>query len=118
MRREDIDVSREMQRVLSEEGIKVLLEADRTYPKTIFESFIMAIWQEGIAAHKIGWLHTAFKDHRLAHVGLSEDEAEQQGIVARVGKSPMNSALGTQVTEPRIHESFYRRERRSASLVS
>jgi hypothetical protein len=58
MRRQDIDVSPEMQRILSQEGIKVLLAADPTNPKTTFESFA-TIWQEGIAAHEIGWLHTA-----------------------------------------------------------
>jgi len=30
----------------------------RTYPKTIFASFV-TIWQEGIAAHAVGWFRTA-----------------------------------------------------------
>jgi pyruvate/2-oxoglutarate dehydrogenase complex dihydrolipoamide dehydrogenase (E3) component len=42
-----------------------------------------------------------FTDPLLAHVGLSEREAERQGIVTRVARLPMNSVLGAQATEQR-----------------
>lgn len=42
-----------------------------------------------------------FTDPPLAHVGLSEREAERQGVVARVARLPMNSVLGAQATEQR-----------------
>ncbi len=42
-----------------------------------------------------------FTDPLLAHVGLSEVEAERQGIGVRVAKLPMNSVLGAQATEQR-----------------
>jgi pyruvate/2-oxoglutarate dehydrogenase complex dihydrolipoamide dehydrogenase (E3) component len=35
-----------------------------------------------------------FTDPPLAHVGLSEGEAERQGIIARVARLPMNSVSG------------------------
>jgi pyruvate/2-oxoglutarate dehydrogenase complex dihydrolipoamide dehydrogenase (E3) component len=42
-----------------------------------------------------------FTDPPLAHVGLSEREAERQGMVVRVATLPMNSVLGAQATEQR-----------------
>src|SRR5258707_5867159 len=42
-----------------------------------------------------------FTDPPLAHVGLSEGEAERQGIIVRVARLPMNSVLGAQATERR-----------------
>jgi pyruvate/2-oxoglutarate dehydrogenase complex dihydrolipoamide dehydrogenase (E3) component len=42
-----------------------------------------------------------FTDPPLAHVGLSEREAERQGMVVRVARLPMNSVLGAQATEQR-----------------
>jgi len=42
-----------------------------------------------------------FTDPPLAHVGLSEGEAERQGITVRVARLPMNSVLGAQATERR-----------------
>src|SRR5262249_24439087 len=42
-----------------------------------------------------------FTDPLLAHVGLSEGQAERQGIGVRVAKLPMNSVLGAQATEQR-----------------
>jgi pyruvate/2-oxoglutarate dehydrogenase complex dihydrolipoamide dehydrogenase (E3) component len=42
-----------------------------------------------------------FTDPALAHVGLSEGEAERQGINARVAKLPMNSVLSAQATDRR-----------------
>jgi pyruvate/2-oxoglutarate dehydrogenase complex dihydrolipoamide dehydrogenase (E3) component len=45
--------------------------------------------------------YCVFTDPRLAHVGLSEGEAERQGISVRVAKLPMNSVLGAQATEQR-----------------
>jgi pyruvate/2-oxoglutarate dehydrogenase complex dihydrolipoamide dehydrogenase (E3) component len=43
-----------------------------------------------------------FTDPPLAHVGLSEREAERQRIAARIAKVPMNSVLGAQATEQRL----------------
>jgi pyruvate/2-oxoglutarate dehydrogenase complex dihydrolipoamide dehydrogenase (E3) component len=42
-----------------------------------------------------------FTDPPLAHVGLSEGEAERQGAITRVARLPMNSVLGAQATEQR-----------------
>jgi pyruvate/2-oxoglutarate dehydrogenase complex dihydrolipoamide dehydrogenase (E3) component len=184
MRREDIDVSQEMQRILSEEGIKVLLEAallqvrgqsgervdlvvrtasgeqnidgsdilvaagrhpnttgiglkeagvrldDRGYIRVNgrLETSAPDVWAIGECAGSPQFTHISeddfriirdnlaganrstrdrlvaycmFTNPRLAHVGLSEGEAEQQGVGVRVGKLPMNSVLGAQATEQR-----------------
>src|SRR5215475_6931705 len=42
-----------------------------------------------------------FTDPPLAHVGLSEGEADRQGVLTRVARLPMNSVLGAQATEQR-----------------
>jgi len=42
-----------------------------------------------------------FTDPPLAHVGLSESEAERQGILTRVARLPMDSVLGAQATDQR-----------------
>ena len=42
-----------------------------------------------------------FTDPPLARVGLSEGEAERQGVGVRVAKLPMNSVLGAQATDQR-----------------
>jgi pyruvate/2-oxoglutarate dehydrogenase complex dihydrolipoamide dehydrogenase (E3) component len=42
-----------------------------------------------------------FTDPQLARVGLSEGEAERQGVVARVARLPMDSVLGAQATDQR-----------------
>jgi pyruvate/2-oxoglutarate dehydrogenase complex dihydrolipoamide dehydrogenase (E3) component len=42
-----------------------------------------------------------FTDPPLAHVGLSEGEAERRGILARVARLPMDSVLGAQATDQR-----------------
>src|SRR5271154_1869629 len=42
-----------------------------------------------------------FTDPPLAHVGLSEREAERQGILARVARLSMNSVLGAQAIDER-----------------
>jgi pyruvate/2-oxoglutarate dehydrogenase complex dihydrolipoamide dehydrogenase (E3) component len=43
--------------------------------------------------------HCLFTDPPLAHVGLTEREAERQGIAARVAKLPMNAVLRTEATD-------------------
>jgi pyruvate/2-oxoglutarate dehydrogenase complex dihydrolipoamide dehydrogenase (E3) component len=184
MGREDIDVSQEMQRILSEEGIQVLLEAElievrgqsgervtlvvRTasgeqnmdasdiliaagrVPNTAgigleaagvrvdsrgyiqvngrLETSAPDVWAIGECAGSPQFTHISeddfriirdnlaggnrstrdrlvaycmFTDPLLAHVGLSEGEAERQGISVRVAKLPMNSVLGAQATEQR-----------------
>jgi pyruvate/2-oxoglutarate dehydrogenase complex dihydrolipoamide dehydrogenase (E3) component len=40
-----------------------------------------------------------FTDPPLARVGLSEGEAERQGVIVRVAKLPMSSVLGAQATD-------------------
>ena len=40
-----------------------------------------------------------FTDPPLAHVGLSESEAQAQGIAVRVGRLPMSSVLRTEATD-------------------
>jgi pyruvate/2-oxoglutarate dehydrogenase complex dihydrolipoamide dehydrogenase (E3) component len=40
-----------------------------------------------------------FTDPPLAHIGLSEEEAERQGIITRVARLPMDSILGAQATD-------------------
>jgi pyruvate/2-oxoglutarate dehydrogenase complex dihydrolipoamide dehydrogenase (E3) component len=40
-----------------------------------------------------------FTDPLLAHVGLSESDAQRQGIAARVAKLPMSAVLRTQATD-------------------
>jgi pyruvate/2-oxoglutarate dehydrogenase complex dihydrolipoamide dehydrogenase (E3) component len=42
-----------------------------------------------------------FTDPPLAHVGLSEGEAERQGVIVRVAKLPMDAVLGAQATDQR-----------------
>jgi pyruvate/2-oxoglutarate dehydrogenase complex dihydrolipoamide dehydrogenase (E3) component len=42
-----------------------------------------------------------FTDPQLARVGLSEGEAERQGIIARVARLPMDAVLGAQATDQR-----------------
>ncbi len=42
-----------------------------------------------------------FTDPPLARVGLSEGEAERQGILARVARLPMDSVFGAQATDQR-----------------
>ena len=184
MGREDIDVSQEMQRILREEGIEVLLEAEllqvrgqsgervglvvRTaageqnidgsdiliaagrVPNTAgigleeagvrldsrgyvrvngrLETSAPDVWAIGECAGSPQFTHISeddfriirdnlagknrstrdrlvaycmFTDPLLAHVGLSEGEAERQGITIRVAKLPMNSVLGAQATEQR-----------------
>jgi pyruvate/2-oxoglutarate dehydrogenase complex dihydrolipoamide dehydrogenase (E3) component len=43
--------------------------------------------------------HCVFTDPPLAHVGLSEVEAQHQGIPVRVAKLPMNNVLRTEATD-------------------
>src|ERR1700758_4891771 len=40
-----------------------------------------------------------FTDPPLAHVGLSEREAQQQGVTLRVGRLPMSAVLRTEATD-------------------
>jgi pyruvate/2-oxoglutarate dehydrogenase complex dihydrolipoamide dehydrogenase (E3) component len=43
--------------------------------------------------------YTMFTDPPLAHVGLSEREAQREGIAVRVGKVPMSKVLRTEATD-------------------
>jgi pyruvate/2-oxoglutarate dehydrogenase complex dihydrolipoamide dehydrogenase (E3) component len=43
--------------------------------------------------------YCVFTDPPLAHVGLSESEAERRGIVARVARLPMRTVLRTEATD-------------------
>jgi pyruvate/2-oxoglutarate dehydrogenase complex dihydrolipoamide dehydrogenase (E3) component len=45
--------------------------------------------------------YTVFTDPPLARVGLSEGEAERQGVLVRVANLPMDSVLGAQATDQR-----------------
>jgi pyruvate/2-oxoglutarate dehydrogenase complex dihydrolipoamide dehydrogenase (E3) component len=182
--REDVDVSQEMERIFSEEGIQVLLEAEllqvrgksgekvglfvRTasgeqnidgtdilvavgrVPNTAgiglkeagvqldsrgyirvnerLETSAPDVWAIGECAGSPQFTHISeddfrivrdnlagehrstrnrlvafclFTDPLLARVGLSEREAQRQGVVARVAKLPMNAVLGAQATEQR-----------------
>jgi pyruvate/2-oxoglutarate dehydrogenase complex dihydrolipoamide dehydrogenase (E3) component len=184
MGREDIDVSREMRRILSDEGMRVLLEAQllevrgrsgdkvtiivRTpsgeqdidgsdilvavgrIPNTSgigleeagvdldgrgyirvndrLETSAPGVWALGECAGSPQFTHISeddfrivrdnlaggnrstrdrlvpycmFTDPPLAHIGLSEGEAERQGIIARVARLPMDSVLGAQATDQR-----------------
>jgi pyruvate/2-oxoglutarate dehydrogenase complex dihydrolipoamide dehydrogenase (E3) component len=42
-----------------------------------------------------------FTDPPLAHIGLSEGEAERQGVLTRIARLPMDSVLGAQATDQR-----------------
>jgi len=182
--REDIDVSREMRRILSDEGIQVLVEAEllqvrgrsgdkvtlivRTpsgeqhingsdilvavgrVPNTAgigleqagvelaergyirvngrLETSAPDVWAVGECAGSPQFTHISeddfriirdnlaggnrsthdrlvpycmFTDPPLAHVGLSEGEAERQGVMTRVARLPMDSVLGAQATDQR-----------------
>ena len=182
--REDIDVSREMRRILSEEGIQVLVEAEllqvrgrsgdkvtltvRTpsgeqhidgsdilvavgrIPNTAgigleeagveldgrgyirvngrLETSAPDVWAVGECAGSPQFTHISeddfriirdnlaggnrstrdrlvpysmFTDPPLARVGLSEGEAERQGVIVRIAKLPMDSVLGAQATDQR-----------------
>jgi pyruvate/2-oxoglutarate dehydrogenase complex dihydrolipoamide dehydrogenase (E3) component len=184
MGREDIDVSQEMRRILSDEGMRVLLEAQllevrgrsgdkvtiivRTpsgeqnidgsdilvavgrIPNTggigledagveldgrgyirvndRLETSAPDVWALGECAGSPQFTHISeddfrivrdnlaggnrgtrdrlvpycmFTDPPLAHVGLSEGEAERRGIITRVARLPMNSVLGAQATDQR-----------------
>jgi pyruvate/2-oxoglutarate dehydrogenase complex dihydrolipoamide dehydrogenase (E3) component len=182
--REDIDVSREMRRILSDEGIHVLVEAEllrlsgrsggkvtlvvRTLsgeqqidgsdilvavgriPNTAgigleeagveldgrgyirvngrLETSAPEVWAVGECAGSPQFTHISeddfriirdnlaggnrstldrlvpycmFTDPPLAHVGLSEGEAERQGVITRVARLPMDAVLGAQATDQR-----------------
>jgi pyruvate/2-oxoglutarate dehydrogenase complex dihydrolipoamide dehydrogenase (E3) component len=182
--REDIDVSREIQRVLSNEGIQVLVGAEllqvsgrsgdqvtvtvripsseqridgtdilvaagripntagiglkeagveldgRGYVRvnTRLETSAPDVWAIGECAGSPQFTHISeddfrivrdnlaggnrstrdrlvsycmFTDPPLARVGLSEGEAERQGIMARVARLPMDAVLGAQATDQR-----------------
>ena len=43
--------------------------------------------------------YVLFTDPQLAHVGLSEKDAQRQGIAVRVGRLPMNQVLRTEATD-------------------
>jgi pyruvate/2-oxoglutarate dehydrogenase complex dihydrolipoamide dehydrogenase (E3) component len=184
MAREDLDVSREMRRILGDEGIEVLVEAEllqvvgrsgdkvrltvRTpsgerridgsdilvaagrIPNTDgigleeagveldgrgyirvngrLETTAPDVWALGECAGSPQFTHISeddfrivrdnlaggnrstrdrlvpycmFTDPPLARVGMSEGEAERQGVIARVAKLPMNSVLGAQATDQR-----------------
>jgi pyruvate/2-oxoglutarate dehydrogenase complex dihydrolipoamide dehydrogenase (E3) component len=184
MGREDIDVSREMRRILSDEGMRVLLEAQllevrgrsgdkvslvvRTpsgeqnidgsdilvaagrIPNTSgigleeagveldgrgyirvndrLETSAPGVWALGECAGSPQFTHISeddfrivrdnlaggnrstrdrlvpycmFTDPPLAHVGLSEGEAERRGVIARVARLPMDFVLGAQATDQR-----------------
>jgi pyruvate/2-oxoglutarate dehydrogenase complex dihydrolipoamide dehydrogenase (E3) component len=45
--------------------------------------------------------YSMFTDPPLARVGLSEGEAERQGVIVRVAMLPMDSVLGAQATDQR-----------------
>jgi pyruvate/2-oxoglutarate dehydrogenase complex dihydrolipoamide dehydrogenase (E3) component len=45
--------------------------------------------------------YCVFTDPPLARVGLSEGEAERQGVIARVATLPMDAVLGAQATDQR-----------------
>jgi pyruvate/2-oxoglutarate dehydrogenase complex dihydrolipoamide dehydrogenase (E3) component len=182
--REDVDVSREMRRILSDEGIQVLVEVEllqvggrsgdevtiavRTpsgqqhingsdilvatgrIPNTAgigleevgveldgrgyirvngrLETRAPDVWALGECAGSPQFTHISeddfrivrdnlaggnrsthdrlvpycmFTDPPLARVGLSEGEAERQGVIVRVARLPMDSVLGAQATDQR-----------------
>jgi pyruvate/2-oxoglutarate dehydrogenase complex dihydrolipoamide dehydrogenase (E3) component len=182
--REDIDVSQEMRRILSSEGIQVLVEAEllrvsgrsgdkvsvvvRTLsgeqhidgsnilvaagriPNTAgiglketgveldgrgyirvngrLETSAPEVWAVGECAGSPQFTHISeddfrivrdnlaggnrstrdrlvpycmFTDPPLAHIGLSEGEAERQGVITRIARLPMDSVLGAQATDQR-----------------
>jgi pyruvate/2-oxoglutarate dehydrogenase complex dihydrolipoamide dehydrogenase (E3) component len=184
MGREDVDVSQEMRRILSDEGMRVLLEAqllevrgrsgdkvtlvvrspsgeqniDGSHilvavgrvPNTAgiglqeagveldsrgyigvngrLETSAPDVWALGECAGSPQFTHISeddfrivrdnlaggnrstrdrlvpycmFTDPPLARVGLSEGEAERQGVIARVARLPMDSVLGAQATDQR-----------------
>ena len=184
MAREDVDVAREMQRLLGDEGINVLVEAQlievrgrsgdkvaltaRTpsgeqnidgsdilaavgrIPNTAgiglketgveldgrgyirvngrLETSAPDVWALGECAGSPQFTHISeddfriirdnlaggnrttrdrlvpycmFTDPPLARVGLSEGEAERQGVIARVATLPMDAVLGAQATDQR-----------------
>ena len=43
--------------------------------------------------------HVMFTDPQLAHVGLSEGEAQRQGIGVRIARLPMGQVLHTEATD-------------------
>jgi pyruvate/2-oxoglutarate dehydrogenase complex dihydrolipoamide dehydrogenase (E3) component len=166
--REDVDVSREMRRILSEEGIQVLVEAEllqvrgRSGDKVTLtvrtpsgeqridgSDILVAVGripntagigleEAGVELDGRGYIrvngrletsapdiwddfriirdnlaggnrstrdrlvpYSMFTDPPLARVGLSEGEAERQGVIVRAAKLPMDSVLGAQATDQR-----------------
>jgi pyruvate/2-oxoglutarate dehydrogenase complex dihydrolipoamide dehydrogenase (E3) component len=182
MVREDPDVANEMQRILSEEGIQILVAAetlnvegrsgegvsvivrttsgkqkveasdillatgripntdgiglekigveldDRGYVRVNerLETMAPGVWAMGECAGSPQFTHASVDDFRiirdnlaggkrttrdrlvpyclftdppLAHVGLSEREAQQQGVTVRVARLPMSAVLRTEATE-------------------
>ena len=63
--------------------------------------------------------YCVFTDPPLAHIGLSERDAQRQGIAVRVGKLPMSAVLpaGSDRRDTRLHESPCRRKRRPHSRL-
>jgi pyruvate/2-oxoglutarate dehydrogenase complex dihydrolipoamide dehydrogenase (E3) component len=136
--REDIDVSQEIRRILSDEGIQVLvglkeagIELDgRGYIRvnSRLETSAPDVWAVGECAGSPQFTHISeddfriirdnlaggnrntrdrlvpycmFTDPPLARVGLSEGEAERQGVIARIARLPMDAVLGAQATDQR-----------------
>jgi pyruvate/2-oxoglutarate dehydrogenase complex dihydrolipoamide dehydrogenase (E3) component len=182
MVREDPDVANEMQRILSEEGIQILVATEPIYvqgrsgeevsvivrtnsgeqkiegsdilvatgriPNTAgiglekvgveldghgyirvnerLETTVSGVWAMGECAGSPHFTHASVDDFRiirdnlaggkrttrdrlvpyclftdppLAHVGLSEHEAQQQGVTVRVARLPMSAVLRTEATD-------------------
>jgi pyruvate/2-oxoglutarate dehydrogenase complex dihydrolipoamide dehydrogenase (E3) component len=52
------------------------------------------------AERATAWCHNCvFTDPPLAHIGLSESDAQRQGIAVRIGKLPMNAVLRREATD-------------------
>ena len=69
-----------------------------TYPKTTFASFA-TISPAGSRNTRDRFIpYCMFTDPPLAHVGLSEREAERQGVKTRVARLPMKAVLRAQAT--------------------
>jgi pyruvate/2-oxoglutarate dehydrogenase complex dihydrolipoamide dehydrogenase (E3) component len=65
-----------------------------------FKSF-GTIWSEASAALAVGWFPSACSRILHSHVGLSEGDAKQQGITARVARLPVSVVLRAHTTDER-----------------
>jgi pyruvate/2-oxoglutarate dehydrogenase complex dihydrolipoamide dehydrogenase (E3) component len=113
MGREDADVADEMSRVLSGEGIDILLGAEtlRVEGQSHVSVDDFRIVRDNLAGGNRSTRdrlvpYTMFSDPPLAHVGLSEREAQKQGIGSEAGEvmAAIQTAMLAELPYPKLRD--------------